>query len=76
MEKSFGWFDPDIAHILVIFVIVLEVPRLKGLDQYAPDRSVIGIKRMTEMLCPSAEGVHFVTAQGYIRISGDLRGFL
>lgn len=75
MEKACGRVDPDIAHILVSFIIVLEIPRLKGFYQLAPDLCVFGVERMTDDARLSAESVHLPTAKGHIRIRGDLCRF-
>ena len=75
MEKACGRVDPDIAHILVGFIIMLEIPRFKDLYQLAPDLCVFGIERMTDDVRLSAECVHLPVAKGYIQIRGDLYRF-
>lgn len=74
LTEASGRIYFDVAHIPVRFVIMLEIPCLKGFYQRTSDRRIFGIKRMSDQISLSAESVHSLTAQGNIRIVRDLSG--
>ena len=75
VEKTRSRTDSQKAHVFVRFIVVLEVPRLEGFDQEASDSRVFGFQRMPDIVCLSAEGVHFPAAQGHVWIVFDFCHF-
>jgi len=76
VEETGDGDNPEIAHIVVVFVVVFEVPVLKYADKLFAYDLIFRIERMSDVGGNAVEGVQLTAGQSDMGILGNIHHFL